>query len=86
MAKAIACLLALLIGPQVQSIGREKPVDSDTQSSPHSRNVQDPPSRPSPSDQDSITPLTRGDLMIVTFVTSLWLWATVWAFASAAFR
>jgi hypothetical protein len=61
-------------------------MDSDTLSSPHSRSLQDPPSRPSPSDQDNIAPLTRGDLMIVTFVTSLWLWATVWALASAAFR
>jgi len=61
-------------------------MDSDTLSSPHSRSLQDPPSRPSPSDQDSIAPLTRGDLMIVTFVTSLWLWATVWAFVSAACR
>ena len=61
-------------------------MDSDTPSSPHSRSLQDPPSRSNPSDQDSVAPLTRGDLLIVTFVTSLWLWATVWALLSAAFR
>jgi hypothetical protein len=61
-------------------------MDSDTLSSAHSRRRQDLPSRSNPSDQDSVAPLTRGDLMIVTFVTSLWLWATVWAFASAAVR
>ena len=59
-------------------------MDSDTPSSRHSRSLQDPPSRSNPSDQDSIAPLTRGDLFIVTFVTSLW--ATIWALVSAAFR
>jgi hypothetical protein len=61
-------------------------MDSDTLSSPHSRSRQDPPSRSNPSDQHSVALLTRGDLLIVTFVTSLWLWATVWVLVSAAFR
>jgi hypothetical protein len=58
-------------------------MDSDTHSS---QSLEDPPSRSNPSDQDGIAPLTRGDLLLVTFVTSLWLWAAVWALASAAFR
>ncbi len=61
-------------------------MDSDTLSSPHSRNLRDRPSQSSRSDQESVAPLTKGDLLIVTFVSSLWLWATVCAMASAAFR
>jgi len=86
MVKATTSSLALVIDLQVQSMREREAMDSDTLSSRHSRSLQDPPSRSNPSDQDSIAPLTRGDLFIVTFVTSLWLWATVWAFVSAAFR
>jgi hypothetical protein len=61
-------------------------MDSDTLPSSHSHSLQDAASLSSRSDQDGVAPLTRGDLLIVTFVSSLWLWATVWALTSAAFR
>jgi len=61
-------------------------MESDTLPSSHSHSLQDAASLSSRSDQDGVAPLTRGDLLIVTFVSSLWLWATVWALTSAAFR
>jgi hypothetical protein len=39
-----------------------------------------------PSDQQAAAPLTKGDLLIVAFVSSLWLWAATWALTSAALR
>lgn len=43
-------------------------------------------SRSSPSDQQDVAPLTKADLLIVAFVSSLWLWAAAWAMTSAALR
>ena len=60
-------------------------MDNETLFSADLRSIQGAP-RYSRSDQESAAPLSRADLLIVTFVSSLWLWATVWALASAAFR
>jgi hypothetical protein len=38
------------------------------------------------SDQQAAAPLTKGDLLIVAFVSSLWLWAATFAMTSAALR
>jgi hypothetical protein len=64
---------------------RRKTVDSGTVPSGHP-GVQQSPSRSSSSDQQAVAPLTKGDLAIVLFVSSLWLWAAVWAITSHAFR
>ena len=60
-------------------------MDSDTVPSGHP-GVQQSPSRSNPSDQQGLAPLTRGDLLIVLFVSSLWLWAVVWTITSRAFQ
>ena len=61
-------------------------MEKDTRPSSHSHSLQDSASLSSRSDQDGVAPFTRGDLLIVAFVSSLCLWATVWALTSAAFR
>jgi hypothetical protein len=38
------------------------------------------------SDQAAADPLTKGDLLIVAFVSSLWLWAATFAMISAGLR
>jgi hypothetical protein len=61
-------------------------MDRDTRSSgpPVSQNPQSGSSR---SDrQQAVAPLTKGDLAIVVFVSSLWLWAAVWAITANGFR
>jgi hypothetical protein len=60
-------------------------VDSDTVSSRHP-GIQSSPSQSNPSDAQAVAPLTKGDLLIVFFVSSLWLWAAVWAITSRVFR
>jgi hypothetical protein len=60
-------------------------VDSDTVSSRHP-GVQPSPSRSNPSDEQAVAPLAKGDLLIVFFISSLWLWAAVWAITSRVFR
>jgi hypothetical protein len=60
-------------------------VDRDTVLPGHP-GVQQLPSRLSSSDQQVVASLTRGDLLIVLFVSSLWLWAVVWAITSRAFQ
>jgi hypothetical protein len=36
--------------------------------------------------QQAAAPLTKGDLLIVAFVSSLWLWAATFAMISAGLR
>lgn len=61
-------------------------MDSDALSFVNYRNVCERPSRPASSGERDAAPLTRGDLLIVAFVSTLWLWAAVWAITSAALR
>jgi hypothetical protein len=61
-------------------------VNSNTLPTVHWASVQQKPSRSSSADQEAAAPLTKGDLLIVAFVSSLWLWAATWAMASAALR
>jgi len=60
-------------------------VDRDTVLPGHP-GVQQLPSRSTPSDQQVVASLTRGELLIVLFVSSLCLWAAVWAITSRAFQ
>ena len=60
-------------------------MDIDSQTSGHPA-MQNPQSGPNRSDQQPVTPLTKGDLAIVAFVSSLWLWAAVWAITAPVFR
>jgi hypothetical protein len=60
-------------------------MDSDSAFSRHPA-VQNPQSGSSRSDQQALTPLTKGDLAIVALVSSLWLWAAVWAITAPVFR
>jgi len=64
----------------------EEAVDSNTAPTMHWASLQQKASCSSPSDQQAAAPLTKGDLLIVAFVSSLWLWAATWAMASAALR
>ena len=48
-------------------------------SSPGHRTIRSPQPGSIQSDQQTEAPLTKGDLAIVVFVSSLWLWAAVWA-------
>jgi hypothetical protein len=61
-------------------------VSSNTVPTVHWASVQLKRSRSSPSDQQAAAPLTKIDLLIVAFVSSLWLWAAAWAMTSAALR
>ena len=61
-------------------------MNSNTLPTVHWASVQQKPSRSSSSDRQAAAPLTKGDLLIVAFVSSLWLWAATWAMASAALR
>jgi hypothetical protein len=38
------------------------------------------------SDLQAMSPLNKGDLAIVGLLSSLWLWAAVWAMTAPAFR
>jgi hypothetical protein len=69
-----------------QSTQEEEAVDSNTAPTMHWARLQQKASCSSPSDQQAAAPLTKGDLLIVAFVSSLWLWAATWAMASAALR
>ena len=69
-----------------QSTQEEEAVDSNTAPTMHWASLQQKASCPSPSDQQAAAPLTKGDLLIVAFVSSLWLWAATWALTSAALR
>jgi hypothetical protein len=59
-------------------------VDSNTLSSALYSDVRERRAQWSPLANQAAGQLTKGDLPIVTFVSSLWLWATVWALTSAA--
>jgi hypothetical protein len=48
--------------------------------------IQNRQSGSSRSGQQALTPLTKRDLAIVAFVSSLWLWAAVWAITAPVFR
>jgi hypothetical protein len=48
--------------------------------------VQQPPSQSSPPHQQAVAPLTKEDLLIVVFVSSIWLWAAVWATTYSAIQ
>jgi len=61
-------------------------VDHDSHSSNHQLSIQQRLSLTSSSDKQTAAPLTKGDLLIVVFVSSLWLWAAAWAMISAALR
>jgi hypothetical protein len=61
-------------------------VNSKTAPTVHRGSVQQKPSRSSLSPQQAATPPTKGDLLIVAFVSSLWLWAAILAMTSAALR
>jgi len=61
-------------------------VDHDFHSSNHQLNLQQRLSLTSSSDKQAAAPLTKGDLLIVVFVSSLWLWAAAWAMISTALR
>jgi hypothetical protein len=69
-----------------QSTQEEEAVDSNTAPTMHWASLQQKASCSSPSDQQVAAPLTKGDLLIVAFVSSLWLWAATWALTSAALR
>ena len=69
-----------------QSTQGEEAVDSNTAPTMHWASLQQKASCSSPSDQQAAAPLTKGDLLIVAFVSSLWLWAATWALTSAALR
>jgi hypothetical protein len=69
-----------------QSTQEEEAVDSNTAPTMHWASLQQKASCSSPSDQQAAAPLTKGDLLIVAFVSSLWLWAATWALTSAALR
>jgi hypothetical protein len=69
-----------------QSTQKEEAVNSNTLPAVHSGRLQQAPSRSSLSDQQVAAPLTKGDLLIVAFVSSLWLWAATWAMTSGALR
>ena len=60
-------------------------MDSDRAFSRHPV-IQNPQSGSSRSDQQALTQLTKGDLAIVVFVLSLWLWTAVWAITAPEFR
>jgi hypothetical protein len=59
-------------------------VDSDALSSANYRDIRERPSQSTRSGEPAADPLTKGDLLIVAFVSSLWLWAAVCAITSAA--
>jgi hypothetical protein len=61
-------------------------MNSDTVPTVNWASVQQKPSQSSSSDQQTTALLTKGDLLIVAFVSSLWLWAAAWAMTSAALR
>jgi hypothetical protein len=61
-------------------------VDHDPHSSDHQLSIQQQLSLTSSSDKQAAAPLTKGDLLIVVFVSTLWLWAAAWAMISAALR
>jgi hypothetical protein len=61
-------------------------VNSNTVSTEHRGSLQQKLLRSSPSDQQAVAPRTKGDLLIVAFVSSLWLWATTFATTSVALR
>src|ERR1700730_15561305 len=69
-----------------QSTQEEDAVDSNTAPTMHWASLQQNASCSSPSDQQAAAPLTKGDLLIVAFVSSVWLWAATWALTSAALR
>ena len=57
-------------------------MDTNTVPTAHWDRLQEKPSRSSLSDQQAAAPLTKGDLLIVAFVSSLWLWAATWTMTS----
>jgi hypothetical protein len=57
-------------------------MNSDTFPTAHWGSLQQKPLRSSLSDQEAAAPLTKGDLLIVAFVSSLWLWAATFAMIS----
>jgi hypothetical protein len=61
-------------------------VNSNTIPTGHRGSLQQDLLRSSLSDQQAAAPLTKGDLLIVAFVSSLWLWAATFAMTSAALR
>jgi hypothetical protein len=61
-------------------------VNSNTVPTEHRGSLQQKHLRSSLSDQQAAAPLTKGDLLIVAFVSSLWLWAATFAMTSAALR
>jgi hypothetical protein len=71
---------------QGQSTQEEEAVDTNTVPTMHWASLQQKASCSNPSDQQAAAPLTKGDLVIVAFVSSLWLWAATWALTSAAWR
>jgi hypothetical protein len=60
-------------------------MNSDRFPTSHWGSLQQKPLR-SLSDQVAAAPLTKGDLLIVAFVSSLWLWAATFAMISAGLR
>jgi hypothetical protein len=56
-------------------------VDIETRPSGQVRGQQ-----PGVPDQKTLAPLAKGDFLIVGFVSSIWLWAAIWAIASSGVR
>lgn len=48
----------------------------------HRASPQQKPSLASAPGQQFLAPLSKGDLLFVAFVSSLWLWAATWAMTS----
>jgi hypothetical protein len=61
-------------------------VNSNTVSTEHRGSLQQKLLRSSLSDQQAAAPRTKGDLLIVAFVSSPWLWATTFAMTSVELR
>jgi hypothetical protein len=79
-------LLALILAFERLVTQEEEPVNSNTVPSEHRGSLQQELLQSSLSDQQAATPLTKADLLIVAFVSSLWLWAATFAMTSAALR
>ena len=61
-------------------------MNSNTVPIEHRGSLPQKPLQSSLSGQQAAAPLTKGDLLIVAFVSSLWLWAATFAMTSAALR
>jgi hypothetical protein len=79
-------LLALILKSERPVNTGQEAMNSDTFPTAHWGSLQQKPLRSSLSDQEAAAPLTKGDLLIVAFVSSLWLWAATFAMISAGLR